>query len=75
MTLNNEHRKCAQNELLSLQSSNWVLRNDYGTFSHFQHNFHLKEMHLVNTSWKDLTDTLMVPQFEITEPALQPVDE
>ena len=32
-------------------------------------------MYLVNTSWEDLTDTLMVPQFEITEPALQPVDE
>ena len=73
--LNNEHRKCAQNELLELPSSNWVLKNEFGTFSHFHHNFHLKQMHQTNTTWDDLTDTLMVPEFEVTEPELQPIDE
>ena len=73
--LNNEHRKCAQNEILELPSSNWVLKNDFGTFLHFHHNFHLKQMHQINTSWEDLTDTLMVLEFELTEPALQPIDE
>ena len=33
--LNNEYRKCAQNEILDLPTSNWILKNDFGEFSHF----------------------------------------
>ena len=69
--LNGEHRKCSQNEILSLPSSNWVLKNGFGTFSHFNHNFHLKELHQTNNTWKDITDSLMTPQLEINEQKFQ----
>ena len=72
--LNGEHRRCSQNELLELPSSNWVLKNGFGTFSHYHHNFHLKQLHQTNTSWEDLTDDLLTPEIEINKPELQPID-
>ena len=73
--LNNKHRRCTQNELVSLPNSNWAIKNDHGSFSHFQHDFHLKEMHLVNSSWDDLIDILTVPQLEINDPELQEIED
>ena len=43
--LNNSHRKCTQNEQVSLPNSDWTISRDHGSFSHFQHDYHLKDMH------------------------------
>ena len=60
---------------MSLPNANWTIINDHGSFSHFQHDYHLKDMHLVNSSWNDLTDILTVPQLEITDPELQDIED
>ena len=55
--------------------ADWTVSNDLGSFSHFDHNYHLQNMHLIKSSWDKLSDILKIPEFAISDPDMQNVED
>ena len=50
-------------------------RLDLGSFSHFEHHFHLQNLHLINSSWDKLSDILRVPEYSMPDMNVQNVED
>ena len=68
-------RKCTQHELISLPPADWTISNDLGSFSHFEHHFHLQNLHLINSLWDKLSDILRVPEYSVADTNVQNVED
>ena len=62
--LNEKSVTCQKGSSIVLPEREWELKNDYGSFVHFEYHHLLRNRSLTGSNWDDLSDILTVPRFE-----------